>query len=230
MSVDDCAANAASYVLGALDDGEYESFRAHLETCAVCREEVAALQLVADALPAVAPSLSAPPELKGRIMADVESEAGWQRVGATHGAGSRPPRRSPRRRWALGAGAFAAAAAVIAIAIAVLPAGGGSSTRVISAHVLAPHATASLRLNGSHAEIDIAGMPQSPPGHVYEVWVKRAGAPQPTDALFTVTAGGRATVGVPGGVAGASAVMVTAEPLGGSRVPTSAPVIVANVG
>jgi hypothetical protein len=72
-------------------------------------------------------------------------------------------------------------------------------------------------------------MPQSPPNHVYEVWIKRGGAPQPTDALFTVSSAGNATVGVPGSVAGVKEILVTAEPTGGSKVPTSTPVIVANL-
>ena len=75
----------------------------------------------------------------------------------------------------------------------------------------------------------IAGMPQTSAQRVYEVWVKRSGAPQPTDALFTVTANGDATVGVPGSVAGVKVVMVTSEPLGGSKVPTSPPVIIAHL-
>ena len=43
-------------------------------------------------------------------------------------------------------------------------------------------------------------MPQAAPGRVYEVWVKRAGLPQPTDALFTVSSAGDASVGVPGSI------------------------------
>ena len=42
-----CGRNAAPYVLGSLTDEEHEAFRVHLESCAVCREEVAALQVVA---------------------------------------------------------------------------------------------------------------------------------------------------------------------------------------
>ena len=72
-------------------------------------------------------------------------------------------------------------------------------------------------------------MPQAGAGRVYEVWTKRAGAPAPTDALFTVTGGGKATVAVPGGVSGVKEILVTSEPLGGSRVPTRTPVIVARV-
>jgi hypothetical protein len=64
---------------------------------------------------------------------------------------------------------------------------------------------------------------------VYEVWIKRAGAPLPTDALFTVAADGAATVGVPGGVSGVREVLVTSEPRGGSRAPTSPVVIDARV-
>jgi hypothetical protein len=128
--------------------------------------------------------------------------------------------------------AFAALAAVVAaaaIAAIALSSGGGGGTRVIRAEVTPHGASASLRVSGGHAQLDISGLPQTPAKRVYEVWVKRSGGPQPTDALFTVTAGGDATVGVPGGVRGVKVVMVTSEPLGGSRVPTSAPVIVAHV-
>jgi anti-sigma-K factor RskA len=230
---DCCGGNAAPYVLGALEPEECEAFQGHLATCAVCREEVASLQLVADALPVVAPQLSAPPELKSRIMATVQGEAGWQRSPA--GAPAQPGPRSPRRpRLALGswraAGAVAAVAAAAAIAAIALQPGGGAKVQTIRAQVIAPHASASLRLSGGHAQLNVAGLPQTTPGRVYEVWIKRGGAAQPTDALFTVTATGRATVGVPGGTAGVKQVMVTSEPLGGSRVPTRAPVIIANLG
>ncbi len=57
----------------------------------------------------------------------------------------------------------------------------------------------------------------------------RVGRPLPTDALFTVSAAGAASVGVPGGVSGVREVMVTSEPLGGSRVPTLPALIVARV-
>ena len=60
------------------------------------------------------------------------------------------------------------------------------------------------------------------------LWVARAGAqPQATNALFGVTHSGSASVNVPGNLAGVRQVMVTAEPLGGSPHPTSAPVVVA---
>ncbi len=85
---------------------------------------------------------------------------------------------------------------------------------------------ASLQQIGSHAELTVSGMPEPPVGEVYEVWLNRAGgAPQPTDALFTVTRAGDGSVDVPGPLRGVRAVTVTSEPLGGSSSPTSAPVL-----
>jgi anti-sigma-K factor RskA len=226
-----CGGNAAPYVLGALEQEEYEAFQIHLETCAVCREEVSALQLVADALPATAPQLSAPDELKSRIMSTVQEEAGWQRATEPAIVRRRSARERswlPARAWRATAAVAALAAAVALVAIALQPRG-GSKTRTIQAQVLVPHARASLRVSGGHAELNVVGLAQTPPDRVYEVWIKRAGAPQPTDALFTVTAAGKASVGVPGALAGVKQIMVTSEPLGGSRAPTRAPVIIASL-
>ncbi len=110
--------------------------------------------------------------------------------------------------------ALGALAVVVVLAVIALSSGGGGGgTRVIRAEVSPPRADASLRVSDGHAQLDISGMPQTSAQRVYEVWVKRSGAPQPTDALFTVTADGDATVGVPGSVDGVKVVMVTSEPL-----------------
>jgi hypothetical protein len=81
---------------------------------------------------------------------------------------------------------------------------------------------ASLRRTGSYAELSIAGLVQPPADQVYEVWLERgaSSAPQPTDALFTVTSRGTASVEVPGSLRGVTSLMVTSEPIGGSRTRT----------
>jgi anti-sigma-K factor RskA len=235
---DGCGASAAPYVLGALTDEEHEAFRVHLESCSVCREEVAALQVVASALPAAAPQLSAPPELKRRLMASVREDARRRELADAGESAARPARARKRApaslRWRPNLAVAVLAAAVIALAVVALGSGGGAGsggTHVIRAQVLPSRASASLSVGAGHAQLNIADMPQAAQGRVYELWIKRSasGRPLPTDALFTVSAAGRASVGVPGGVGGVREVLVTSEPLGGSRVPTLPALIVARV-
>jgi len=55
-------------------------------------------------------------------------------------------------------------------------------------------------VSDEHASLTVSKFPPTRLGEVYEVWVKRSGNPEPTDALFNVTSRGDATVAVPGGV------------------------------
>src|SRR5262249_52693033 len=69
------ADTAGAYVLGALPDDERSGFEAHVTTCELCRSEIDDLAGAADALPVSAPAMVPPPELKARIMAEVNREA-----------------------------------------------------------------------------------------------------------------------------------------------------------
>jgi anti-sigma factor RsiW len=223
--ISDCGADVAAYLLGALEPREAIAFREHLGTCAICRDEVGALGAVVDALPLGAPPQTPPRALKRKVMAAVQAEArGAERV------------RQPARpsRWSLIPrpvfGAAVAAMAAVAILVGVSIGGSGPSSRLVHASTGWPGTQASLRITGSRAELVVSKMPAPPPGKVYEVWLGHAnGAPTPTSALFSVTSRGAAQVDVPGSLHGVSQVMVTAEPAGGSRVPTHAPVVVANL-
>lgn len=226
----DCGLDAAAYVLGALDKDELEAFRAHLAGCAACREEVAALQRVADALPAATPPIAPPEDLRRRVMEAVRAERkGAESSTLADRRATRPHRRlrfaPPRPAVALG-GVLAAAAAVVAI---VLASSGSSSTRVIQANVRGA-GTAELIVAGGRGELVVNHFPSPGSGRIYQVWLKRPqGAPAPTRTLFDVTTGGGGEVGVVGDLHGVSEVLVTAEPLGGSSVPTTAPVITAQL-
>jgi hypothetical protein len=140
------------------------------------------------------------------------------------------------RRSAYGLLAAAALALGLVLGALVIAPSGGPS-RVIPAAV-APAArwgtprppVAALHLNGTTGRLVVSGMPPAPRGKIYEVWVERAGRFQPTDALFNASSAGTATVAVPPSLRGASAVLVTAERLGGSRVPTMQPLITAPLG
>jgi hypothetical protein len=122
------------------------------------------------------------------------------------------------------------AVVVVGVGGAVLSSTGAGHTRVIQASVVGTAGSAQLRLSGGQAKLIVNHLPLPPAGHIYEVWLKRAhGAPAPTSALFSVTSAGAADVDVPGNLSGVSQVLVTPEPAGGSRVPTHAPVIVAQL-
>jgi hypothetical protein len=217
-----CGDDVAAYALGALEPGEARALEAHLATCAVCRDELASLQGGADALSLATPQVAVPRGLRRRVMSAIREEAR-----SAPGSAPREARRLPARGAAF-AGALAVAA--VLVVAAVLLTGGGGGTRQVQASVSAPGASAVLRLSGGQGMLIVRHMPQPAPGKIYEVWIKRgAAAPTPTSALFGVAANGSAAAAVPGSLRGATAVLVTPEPRGGSPAPTHAPVIVARL-
>ncbi len=232
----DCGADAAAYVLGALDPDEAEGFRRHMAGCVVCRDEVAAFQQVADALPMAPAQHAAPRDLRRRVLGAVRAEQKQQQKQAQEQAPG-PSRRPTRVRAArLLSRPVIAAAAGLAIVVALivgleLASSGSGNTRVIAATVSGSPGSAQLRVTGRRGELIVRSFPQPAPGHIYEVWELRGGArvPSPTRTLFSVNSSGAGDVGVPGDLRGVDKVLVTQEPAGGSRVPTRAPVIVASL-
>lgn len=224
-------ADAAAYVLGALQDGELSGYREHLQSCAQCRSEVAELQSVADELPASVAPAQASPELRERILATVRSEAELlSAAGAEADRPSRPARRwRPRSDLALGIGAAAAAglAALVGVLIAVGSSGHAKvSVRTATTEGAARTAQASLRQSDGRAELVVSHMPQPAVGRIYEVWLSHgANDARATNALFSVTAAGNGSVDVPNSLHGIKEVMVTSEPAGGSLHPTTPPLI-----
>jgi anti-sigma-K factor RskA len=223
----ECAGDAAAYVLGALEPSEVEAFRRHLAGCPACRDEVAAFELLTEALPAGSTIYPVPKDLRRRVMREVRATPRQPAPGRA--APSVPIGAGPVRRRLVAWGAPAVAVVAVILAF-VLASGGSSATRVIQASVSGSSASAQLRIAGGRGELVVAGLPQPSAGRIYELWVQHGSArPAPTGTLFGVTAAGGAAVGVPGSLDGVSAVMVTEEPAGGTLAPTSAPVIVARL-
>ncbi len=222
-----CGSDGAAYVLGALEPDEADTYRRHLSLCAACRDEVAALQRVADVLPMAAPQYRLPARVRRRVVRTVRAEARRGRRGhRRRGLAALLPR-LPHAGRAL-AGAAAVALAAIVIAVAILVSAGPTGPKVLQATVINSTGNAQLRIGGGRAELLVRHLPAPGPGRIYEVWLKRRGAaPAPTTALFTVTGGGAADIAVPGALGGVREVLVTQEPAGGSRVPTGPAVIVA---
>jgi anti-sigma-K factor RskA len=225
-AIHDCGGDAAAYVLGALDPAEAQAFERHLKECAVCRDEVTALQQAAHALPMAAPQHQASERLRRRVLGAVSEDA--------RPVTPRRPRRRPDiggrpRVWFVAALAGVGAAIGLAV-IAGLDFSTSAGVRVIQARVTGVSGSASVRLSDSHSELIVRDLSPPPSGDIYELWLKRPHrAPAPTSVLFSVTSGGTAEVGLPPRLHGVRELMVTPEPMGGSPFPTHSPVIVARL-
>jgi hypothetical protein len=230
--------DAGSFVLRAMPDGEWERYQEHLGRCGACAAKVAELQFVGDALLSGVQQLTAPPPIRDRVMAIVRAESELLQA-AGHGA-DRPEPVRPRRRFSLlslrplPAAALASVALALGLGGGALLAGGDGGAinpRTVVAKVTAPGASANVRVSEAGAKLVVADMPAPAEGRVYQVWLDRIGkgTPEPTDALFSVSRDGHASVDVPGDLEGVEAVLVTDEPLGGSRIPTRSPVIAATL-
>jgi anti-sigma-K factor RskA len=219
-----------SYALGALDAPAVATVELHLEQCQECQEALVGMQAVVDHLPLTVPVAAPPPELKARLMADVEAEAQLMRAAAGDRA-DRPSLVSPRRRllgrFSLGPIALAGACTVLLLAgfFVGVTRQSGTPVRTLAATVdrdRAPQAEASLVRRGSDIALVVKRLPKPPSGRIYQVWLQRRDhrAPTPTDALFTVNSHGSGHVAVSGDLRGVQRVLVTAEPPGGSSVPS----------
>jgi anti-sigma-K factor RskA len=216
----ECGEDVAAYALGALDETETRTFQAHLETCTVCQDELAAFEQVINVLPTSAPAYRASRKLRRRVMTAVAQESGQARTPVP----TRRRRSLPRPALAFG-GAMALAVAAVVVVLAV-GSSSSSHSRVIAAQVTGT-GSASLRVGQGHAELVVHRFQAPPAGQIYEVWLQRGktGAAIPTKALFSVNDAGDADVDVPGDLHGVTQVMVTREPAGGTQKPTHAPVI-----
>jgi anti-sigma factor RsiW len=221
----------SAYLLGALKPPEAEALEHHLKGCDRCREEVRWLMPALDALPETVERLEPRPRLRERLMAEVREEAGVQpepspapRPGLLeriHDAFTGPHWRP-----------FVAGVAAVLIAVAVVgyeigsdgSAGdGGSRTTLEKRQASGIFAAVSMEGTG-HGRIELTDVPDLPADKVLEAWVERNGAVEAVPTLFVPNGEGRAATTI-GDMSGVSAVMVTQEPPGGSKAPTSKPIV-----
>ena len=221
----DCGLDAAPYLLGALESDEARAYSRHLEGCAVCRDELAALAPVLATLSSGAPPRRAPRAVRRRVLRAVRAEP-KAAVRAEPKAAVRRPRRIRLRAPSARAGGLALGLAVVAallVHVALLVHGGFARTRarVIPAAV----GQAELRVARGHGELIVDRLPALAPVKTYELWLITPGRSPVPSTLFGVSSRGAADVGVPGDLRGVTRVLVTVE-RGGSVCPTSRPVIV----
>ncbi len=229
-----------AYVLGALPEEERLEFEQYLMTHPDLQEEVEALGTVAGLLAFSPQEQEPPPELRRRIMATVEAES-------VH------PHNS-RRSWLAGLWEAVGIRDLALAAAAMLVIGLFSWSMLLQGEVrdlqdrvqslqsqpqgpqlialggvgTKQGARAELvTLEGDRAVLVAENMPPVPEGKTYQIWVIKGDTPQPS-GLFEPKGDSIAAV-VENPVEGADAVAVTVEPKGGSKKPTTDPMLVGKV-
>jgi anti-sigma-K factor RskA len=222
---EDLKSNIAPYVLGALPSEEIPSFRAHLTSCDECRAEVDELSKTARSLALSVEPVDPPSGFTRSILDRVAEER----------AEAATPSRALRSRRPLLA-FLAAGMAVLAVvlgAIALDARGDAEANRRVAAALLQNSDGMEMRgeagveakvVPGENGAVFVAtGLDDLPDDRSYQLWFLKDGS-MVSAGVFDVSEGvallrtSRST----GGVEGAA---VTVEPSGGSRQPTTDPVI-----
>ena len=174
MTIDICPLidDAASYVLRAMPDGEWEQYEAHVHDCQVCTAKIEELGFVSDALLNAVPQLSAPPDIRSRVMAVVHAEA--ELLNAAGAMADRPIVRQPSQRFSLlrlrpwPAAALAVSLLALGIGGGALLTGSGSTgdpaARSLACASAPDGASCTMRVAGDSAKLVVAGLTRSPGG------------------------------------------------------------------
>lgn len=221
----------AAYALGALEPDEAAALERHLEDCERCRADLRWLQPAVQSLPEAVERREPPPRLRASLMAEVRADA---RAAGAEGA-------AERRGWLpewlrSGRGLrFATGFAVLALLVAAVAGyeigkGGGGGEEAGSTIVSrqADGVTVKMVREGKGGSLRLSHLHQLPPGKVLEAWVRREGKVEAVPALFVPDRAGRAETTI-ADMNGVDTVMVTAEPRGGSKEPTSPPIVTMSV-
>jgi anti-sigma-K factor RskA len=229
--------DVAAYLLGALEPAETTELERHAEGCERCRAEIRWMTPAVDALPESIERLEPPRELRERVMAEVRFDAEPEAVFADEPAGTGLFGRASNWLGQLGSGpmglrpvaGFAAAVLVVAAVAGIAIGGGigsgsgsGQTSTVVTGE--APGITAKVISSDSGGTLHLANVKQIPDDRVLEAWVQRDGEVEPVEALFVPNSKGQAGTELPD-MDGVELVMVTTEPKGGSKSPTSSPLV-----
>ena len=215
----------AAYAIGAVPDDEIPAIRAHILTCEECFAEAESFAettaVLAEAVEPVALSAG----FEDRVLQEVR--------------GSRPAPAPRRRSWWRGRAVLVgAAAAIIAVLVFTTISFVTSMSReqqyqeVVAALI---HDPDSFRLTGpggaeavvaSTSEgsiLAVADLGEAPEGRTYQLWLMKDGVPTPAD---TFDASGQIiAIDSSHDLEGFDGAAVTVEPEGGSKSPTTDPVL-----
>ncbi len=218
---------SGAYALDALAPDEAREFERHMAECPACRDEVRELREAAASMGA-SEAATPPATLKSRVM-----QAARRQPQLPPLVDQSPRQRSRRRLWAL-VGAAAAVLALIAGAVTSQVLRGPQLAQPVAAVFQAPDVQ-SVQVHTSNGgtlkvavsrdlnqmAVDTHQLPQLSKAQVYQLWTL-AGGPPRSDGLVKDPQAGRA-MPMP---ARTARVAITIEPAGGSRQPTTQPIVV----
>lgn len=232
----------AAYALDALSEEEAAALERHVADCDWCAERLRWLQPAIDVLPATVPQEEPPPAVRARLMEVVESEApARSEAPAARDAAARP---SWRER--LGLSGLTLRPVLAGVAVLLVVAAGitgyalrddgtsGPPAQTFTARGVGDGKLAhgTLEVQGDKGSLQVANLPPTKPGEVYQAWVEESpehgGAVQPS-SVFVVADDGSGNVVIPHGLEAADRVMVTREPKGGSEKPHESSIITAKL-
>lgn len=242
---------AGAYVLDAIDDEvERRRFERHLAGCAECAQEITGFTETAARL-GVAVAAEPPPGLRARVLAEIE-QVRQLPPALSPAAPSRRVWRVAWRPWLAAVSVAAALAVVAGLGVSTVQARQELAqarraeqriAAVLSADdartITAPAAPAAgagrggrgtVVLSRSHGVLVFwaAGLGEPPAGRVYQLWQLAPG--RITSAGLLASTGSGGTMPVLAAIrAGAGQVGVTVEPAGGSRQPTSTPLLLVDM-
>ena len=229
----------AAYVLGSADAEEYERLRNHIEACARCRALAARLSRGLAALPLEPEPVEPPASLHGRVLAAAAAaKAGAEQHRSRPRLQMRepPPPRVwlPGARFAIGAAAallfgFGAVAGVGLARLGPLRQEPKTAERyqLAGSGQLAGVQASAVRLREAGITVvEFRGLPEPPPGRVYELWLVRADGGAEPGAVFTPEAGGTRALVLTADLSGVTTLAVTVEAgPNGAQAPTQEPLI-----
>lgn len=246
----DAHALAGAYALDALDSAERDEFERHLRGCRACQAEVRGFAATAASLAQAATS-EPPPWLKQRVLAAaaVTRQLPPEVTVASDGEPRRrrertaPAARSPwvpRLALAVGGGGLVAAAVLGYVTVSAqnqLTTSQAQSQELASV-LTAPDAritsgatsaggTATVVASPSEGKMvfTTSGLQGLPSSEVYQMWFLGPGSPRSAGLVPPASNGATPPV-LASGLESGDKVAVTVEPAGGTRQPTTSPIVV----
>ena len=220
----------AAYALGAVPEEEIPAIRAHILTCEDCFEEAESYAVAMAALSETVEPVSLSAGFEDRVLKAALGE------NATEKSPS-----APRRRWFVPARSWVLAGAA-ALVVALFVAAGGVVVNSLNqqrqyeealAHVVedpdaftlrgAGGAQAVLASTNDGSVLVALDLGEAPEGREYQLWLMRDGVPTPADTFDS--SGSVVILESDREVEGFEGAAVTVEPEGGSKQPTTDPVL-----